>query len=169
MPAPATSLSSIVLSGSSISKGQIHKDYNGGALTVEERYYRVAVTSAELLALNATPKTLVPAPGAGKVLELVSVMAFMNSATPAYAGVAAGEDLTIGYTDGSGVVASTTLETTGFIDQTTAQIRTFKPITTDITPVVNAPLVLHLESGEITTGTGVLYLNILVRIHETGL
>jgi hypothetical protein len=149
--------------------GLVYQDYNEGPRKVEQRFYRVTVSSAEILALNATPKTLVAAPGAGKVLEFVSATLFFDATATAYAGIAAGEDLAIRFTDGSGAIASTTLEVTGLLDQTSDQIRTFKPITTDLTPVVNSPLVLHMLTGEITTGTGVIYLDVIVNIHETGL
>ncbi len=149
--------------------GLILQDVNEGPRKVEERFYRVTVSSAQLLALNATPVALAPAPGAGKVLEFVSAHAFFDATATAYAGVGATEDLAIRFTDASGAIVSTTLEVTGFLDQTTDQVRTFKPIVTDLTPVVNAALVLHMLNGEITTGTGVLYVDVVVRIHETGL
>jgi hypothetical protein len=149
--------------------GLILKDINLGPRSVEERYARITVTSAEILALFATPKTLVAAPGAGKFIEFLGATIMLDATATAYAGVAAGEDLCIKYTNAAGAIVSTTLETTGFIDQTTDQVRTIKAITTDVTPVVNSPIVLHLLVGEITTGTGVLYVNVSYRIHETGL
>lgn len=129
----------------------------------------VTVSTAEVLALNATPKTLVAAPGAGKLLVFMGAIIALDYNSAAYAGIAAGEDLAIKYTDGSGVIASTTLETTGFLDQTSDQIRTIRPLATDITPVANAPLVLHLLTGEITTGNSPLKLTVFYRIVATGL
>lgn len=144
---------------------------DGGPLgpSVTYGFAQVRVTSAEILALFATPKTLVPAPGAGKLLEFLGGSIALDATATAYAGVAAGEDLTIKYTNAAGVIVSTTLETTGFIDQTTDQVRTFKPIVTDLIPAVNAALVLHLLVGEIITGTGTLIVNVRYAIHETGL
>ena len=149
--------------------GVVLGDIAGQAPAIEKRYARIRVTSAEILALNATPKVLAPAPGAGKFLVLTDASIALDATATAYAGVASGEDLVIRYTNGSGTIVSTTLETTGFIDQTTDQVRTFKAIATDYTPAVNAPLVLHLLAGEITTGTGELIVNIEYAIHETGL
>ncbi len=136
---------------------------------VEICYERVVVSSAEILALFTTPKTLVAAPGPGRLLNLLGAMIYLDATATAYAGVDAADDLTIRYTNAAGAAASNTLEATGFIDQTTDQIRTIKPIATDITPVANAPLVLHLSNSNITTGTGVLYVDILYAIHTTGL
>lgn len=133
------------------------------------QYAEVTVSSAEILALNATPKTLVAAPGAGKVLEFISATAILDYNSAAYAGVGATEDLVIRFTGTSGAIVSTTLETTGFIDQTSDQIRTHKAITTDLVPVANSPLVLHLLNGEVTTGNSPIRYKVAYRIHTTGL
>lgn len=117
----------------------------------------VTVTSAQLLALNATPISIVAAPGAGLAI-LPYLILLTKAAGTAYAGIAAGEDLVLKYTNGSGGQCSSVIETTGFLDQTTAQIRSARaPASTgstagDTTPVANAAVVLHLLSGEITTG-----------------
>jgi hypothetical protein len=118
---------------------------------IEQKVRKVVVPTASVLALNATPYTLVPAPGAGKMLVFKSMTVHKPAGT-AYAGIAVGEDLAVKYTDASGAQVNTSLETTGFLDQTTAQTRITRPIVTEYTPVVNAALVLHLLVGEITTG-----------------
>ena len=123
----------------------------------------VTVSSAELLALNATSKTLIAAPAAGKALILVAAELWLDYATTAYAGIAAGEDLTIRYTDGSGTTLAT-IETTGFLDATADAFRYVEPTTTAaITPVAEAPLVLHLSTGEFATGDSPLKLRLLYR------
>src|SRR3954462_11707948 len=75
----------------------------------------VTLTNAEIKALRATPKTLVAAPGAGKMLEFVSaqlkLVAGANVLTESTA------NLAVKYTDGSGAAVSQTIECTGFIDQ----------------------------------------------------
>lgn len=121
---------------------------------------RKVITSAQVLALNATPITVVPAPGAG-LITMVERWGAYKAAGTAYAGVAAGEDLVLKYTDGSGVVAATPLETTGFVDQATAQTRwanghaTGDGATPGLaigTAQANAAIVAQLLVGEITTG-----------------
>mgnify|MGYP001559163319 CR=1 FL=1 len=149
------------------------RDYSiahGGVKRLLEEIFEVdvVITSAQILAMNASPVELVPAPGSDKYLEFLGAQAIMDSAV-AYAGVGATEDLVVRYTDGSGAIVSTTLETTGFIDQTTDQIRTHKAISTDVTPVVNAALVAQIINGEITTGTGTLRYRVRYKIHETKL
>jgi len=126
----------------------------------------VTITSAQLLALNATPKSLIAAPGANKAIIVERVIATKAAGT-AYAGIAAGEDVALRYTDGSGTVQAT-IEATGFLDQATAQVRTAVPTTTaNLTPTANAALVAHMTSGEIITGDSDLKLRILYRIIDT--
>lgn len=128
------------------------------------------ITSAQLLALNATPQTIVTAPGANKAVIFEGAMIHKPAGT-AYAGIAAGEDLSFKYT-GAGGIEVGQVETTGFLDQATAQTRWARPHhgasgPNDITPVANAPLVLHLLVGEITTGDSNLVLRIFYRILPT--
>ena len=136
-------------------------------LTPIVNYAEVTVSTAEMLAVRATPKTLVAAPGAGKVLEFVGAM-FIYDYAAAY--TESSDNLVIRYTDGSGAIASTTLETTGLLDATSDQIRTFKPITTDLTPVANSPLVLHNTGDGEFGGTGSpVRIKVAYRVHSTGL
>ena len=123
----------------------------------------VTVSSAELLALNASPKTLIAAPAAGKALILVAAELWLDFATTKYDGIAAGEDLTIRYTDGSGALLAT-IETDPFLAAEADAFRYVEPTTTAaITPVAEAPLVLHLCTGEIATGDSPLKLRLLYR------
>ncbi len=123
----------------------------------------VTVSSAELLALNASPKTLIAAPAAGKALILVAAELWLDFATTKYDGIAAGEDLTIRYTDGSGALLAT-IETDPFLAAEADAFRYVEPTTTAaITPVAEAPLVLHLSASEIATGDSPLKLRLLYR------
>ena len=133
------------------------------------QYVDVVVSSAEILALFATPKTLVPAPGANKILVPDLIVAFLDYNSAAYAGIAAGEDWTVKYTNASGAVLAY-LETTGFLDQTSDQYRVAKPagasaaFQPSFTPVANAPLVLHQLTGEITTGNSPVVLRVFYHV-----
>lgn len=126
-----------------------------------DRQWQGTVTSAQLLALNATPVQLIPAPPAGKATILLGIQ-FYKAAGTAYAGIAAGEDLAVRYTGSSGVIVAE-CEATGFLDQTTAQTRYVYPVAAaavapigDLTPAAAAALVLHMLTGEITTGNSPL-------------
>lgn len=128
------------------------------------------VTSAQVLALNATPQTLVVAPGAGRALIFLGAVVHKPAGT-AYAGIAATEELAVKYTNGSGLNVGT-CEATGFLDQSTAQTRWIYPhaktITVDtpddITPVVNAAFVAHMVVGEVTTGTSSVIFRVYFRV-----
>lgn len=136
------------------------------------KYVDVNITSAQLLALNATPKQILAAPGAGLANILLGVVAYKAAGT-AYAGIAAGEDLSIKYTNAAGLEVAE-IETTGFLDQATAQTRwatSFAAASgiSSITPVANAALMLMLLTGEITTGTSDLKLRVYYRTVPTTL
>jgi hypothetical protein len=146
---------------------RVPPDATGGLL-----YKDVTISSAELLALNATPKELVEAPGTGFALVLDAVVAYKPAGT-AYAGVAAGEDISIRYTDGSGTEL-TEIEATGFLDQATAETRFAYPYRAasgvySVEPTANAALVAHMLTGEITTGDSDLKLRVFYRILPTTL
>lgn len=113
------------------------------------------ITSAQMLALNATPISLVAAPGAGKIIVPKRAVLFLDYNSAAYAGVASGEDLSFRYTDGSGNQVGT-VETDPFLAATADAYRVVE-FSGTYTPVVNAALVLHLLTGEITTGNSPLY------------
>lgn len=112
---------------------------------------QTTITSAQMLALNASPITVVPAPGAGKANIPVGISLFLDFATTAYAGIAAGEDLSLKYTDASGQ-EQIQVEATGFLDAG-ADAHRYKVQNDALkTPVANAALVLHMLVGEIITG-----------------
>lgn len=126
-------------------------------------YKDVVITSAQLLALNATPQTLLAAPGAGLATIFLGAT-IVKPAGTAYGGIAAGEDLSIKYTDASGLEVAE-CETTGFLDQSTLQIRhcnhyAAASAVSSITPVANAVLIIMLLVGEITTGTSPLNIRV---------
>jgi len=134
----------------------------------------VTVTSAELLALNATPKTILAAPGAG--LAIIPRLVLVNKpAGTAYGGIATGEDLVLKYTNGSGSQCSSAIETTGFLDQTTTQTRVVGPpgasgaTAVAWAPTANAAVVMHLLVGEITTGDSPLYVRVWYQVIPTTL
>lgn len=126
----------------------------------------VTLTSAQLLALQTTPITVIAAPGANKAVLIESVE-LRHAGGTAYANIAAGDDIFLKYTDGSGAQCFTTLETTGLLDQTTAQIRHYPNNTIGAhTPVANAVVVASL-GGAIDTGNFDLILRIRYRIVAT--
>lgn len=134
------------------------------------RFAEVSLSSANLLALRATPITLVSAPGAGKVLEFCGAVLLLDATATAYVESAA--NLGIKYTNGSGAKVSDDIEATGFIDQTTDTMTTARPKLDAIVAKAgceNQALVLHnLGAGEYTTGTGTMRVKTAYRVWTTG-
>jgi hypothetical protein len=133
-------------------------------------YTSVSISSSEILALRATPKTLVSAPGSGLVVELVGGVLILDATATAYVESAA--NLAVRYNNTTGVIVSETIEATGFIDQTTDTMTSIIPKADAIVAKAgceNVPLVLHnTGAGEYTTGTGVLRLKLAYRVWATG-
>ncbi len=135
-------------------------------------YVTKTVTSAQVLALFATPISVIAAPGAG-IAIIPSRVAIYKPAGTAYAGVAAGEDLVLKYTNAAGAQCSSVIEATGFLDQATAQTRiahapgSMTTVAGDYAPVANAAVVLHLLTGEIITGDSPIYVRVWYDLIQT--
>ena len=135
-----------------------------------EATLRITITSAQLLALNATPIAAIPAPGANLANILIGAL-IQKPAGTAYAGIAAGEDLSFKYTDASGLELGG-CETTGFLDQATNQIRYVEAYraasgVSQIAVVANAAIVIQLLVGEIITGDSNLEIEMHYRVVKT--
>lgn len=132
---------------------------------------KIEISSAELLALAASPKELVAAPGSGKLLEFVSAVLFYHSAATDYT-VQADENIAIRYTDGSGTIVSLTVESDDFLKEAADdEIRIVHPIAdfqnTDVLASVNKSLVLdNVGTGEWDDGTGTITAKITYLIHD---
>ena len=154
-----------VTAGASTAGGAVVLDSNSefndvGVLQVTD----TLITSAQLLALNATPKTIVAAPGAGAYTQLVCAYLFLDHGGTDYDGIASGEDLAIKYTNSSGAIIST-IETTGFLDASADALMIATP--DDVVAVANAALVLHLLTAEIASGDGDLKVRAVYRTVRT--
>jgi hypothetical protein len=129
------------------------------------RFAEVSLSSANILALRATPITLVAAPGAGYLLEFCGAVLLLDATATAY--VESSANLSIRYTGTSGAKVSDDIEATGFIDQTADTMTTARPKLDQIVAksgCENQALVLHnLGAGEYTTGTGVMRVKIAYR------
>jgi hypothetical protein len=130
----------------------------------------VVITSAQVLALNATPIQLVAAPGTGKYIEFISSIIHKPAGT-AYGGIAAGEDLSVKYTDGSGLELGG-CEATGFLDQAgavTRNVRAYRAASgvSEIIPTEDAALVMHMLVGEIITGDSNLNVQVEYKIRTS--
>lgn len=112
--------------------------------TGETRTAKVTLTNVNIKALRATPITLVAAPGANLLLEFVSAVLIKSVGANVLTETA--DNLAIRYTNGTGLIVSESIETTGFIDTTTKIMTTAAPKLDQIiitASAYNQALVLH--------------------------
>ena len=144
----------------------------GRVTTNDLRVESVTLTNAQILAMAATPPTLVAAKGAGTVIEFVSAMLFLNTTAGAYTETTA--NLQVKYTSDTGVAVSQAIEATGFADTTDEMVTnaqaSIDAIATDA-QAVNQPLVLdNTGAGEWGGGNAANTMKVITtyRIHASG-
>lgn len=113
---------------------------------------KVRMTSAQVKALRATPITLVQ-PRINKTIQFVSAqLELYYGGTNVFAETA--DNLAIRYTDGSGVIVSQAIETTGFLDQSANTVTSAEPkidaIVTEAGSVGKALVLHNTGDGEFT-------------------
>lgn len=124
------------------------------------------IATAAVLALNATPITVVAAPGVGVFTEFLGAYVLLDYNAAAYVD-GAGEDLVFKYTDSSG--AEVSIEADGSLFDGTADACVWIPpigaaaAVGAVEMVDNAVIVLHLLSGEWITGDSPLKVRVYHR------
>jgi len=132
----------------------------------------VEISNAELLALFTTAKLLVAAPGAHKILHLLSCLLITDAGDTAFTIGTAGT-LVVKYTDKNGQIASVTIASSqafeSGVDETTflTGVTTGSAIEASLTE--NQPLVLALLTANMTDGNGVARVKVIYVVHDTGL
>lgn len=124
----------------------------------------VALSSAEILALSATDKVLIAAPGAGKVIIVESILFKMVRTATAYAN---GGALEFRYTDGSGAkvtadIAAAVVTTGG----AGTEYNKVGGVEASMTPVANAAIIMQNATAAFITGTGTAVVELTYRIAE---
>ena len=137
------------------------------------QYAEVTVSSAQLLAIRATPIVMVAAPGAGKFVEFLSAVLLLDFNAAAYVITAGADDLAFKYINGAGVTASTAIDTAGFLDQVADRAVHSRPNAAPppwtAAQIVNQALVLHnVGANEFTVGDSPVRVKIAYRVHATG-
>ena len=136
------------------------KDVWAGVTPIE--YVTTRVTSAEILLLNTTPKKLVGAPGAGKVIEFLSAVFFLDHGGTDYAaGGAAVIQTVTGNTAVSDAIAAGTL-----INASADVYVVCQALSAEVALDVNQGLELTNASAVHTTGDGILVVHTAYRIHD---
>lgn len=141
-----------------------------GGITSATQIATVTLSSAEILALATTPKTLVAAPGAGKIIMFEGALLLLNYGSIAY--TETDDNLGIKYTDASGVQVSNTIEATGFIDQTADTVTNAIPVLNTIVTAagcVNQALVLDNLGDNYAAGNSTMNVIVSYRIVSSGL
>ena len=120
---------------------------------------RVTISSAEILALNTTPKTLLAAPGAGYYNDVYSVSYSLDYGSAAYA---TNTTIETRYTNGSG--AKVCVDSANLLTATADKVTTVKPDDAELVNVANAAVVACVPSGNPATGDSPVYATILYRV-----
>lgn len=139
--------------------------YSNGSIGFSAQSETVTITSAQLLALHATPITLIAAPGAGQMILLQQAsMEYVFNTTAYTVPVGANLRLLI-----NGVTVGTDIAATGLLDQVANTIGYARAAnqTTGIATatLANQPLTItNTNATEFTLGDGTLVVNVLYNI-----
>lgn len=119
----------------------------------------VTLTASQVKALNGTPITLVAAPGASSYIVVDEIRHKLTYGSIQFTG---SNNLEFRYTNGSGakVTADIAFAT---LNAAATNYRVLKPVTTELTPVLNAPIVVYVPSAN--PGAGDSTITYVVRYH----
>jgi hypothetical protein len=145
--------------------------FSGTTLAIPDTnliYTTVSITAAQFNGMYATPKLLVAAPGANKLLVLEQCQLLMTYGTAAFA---AGGTAAVQYdstANGAGVIASTTLANTVFQPTASTGFTFNKGVVAEtFSTCVNKGLYLSNISGAFTTGDSTFVAHLWYRIVPT--
>ena len=131
---------------------------------------RKQLTTAQVLALFATPIEVIAAPGAGKAILVHHAIFAMDYAGTAYA-ADAGEDLVLAYTDASGLIVTDPLDGEAFI-QAAADAIAYAPgvgaSNQGIEMTQNAAIVAKMQVAEVVTGNSAVDITVFYEVLTIG-
>ena len=125
------------------------------------RQVQVTLSSANILAMSATPVSLIAAPGAGKVVVVDHILLKMVTTATAYANGGAVE---FRYTNASGAKVSADIAAAVITAGAGTSYTSVRGVTTSLTNVANAAVVITNATAPFITGTGAGVLTIQYRI-----
>lgn len=140
------------------------------ANTGQELSREVVISAANIVAMYATPVEVIPAPGAGKVIEVLSAILIYDYATAAYTG---GGVVTLTY-GSSGATITSNIAAANAFAATGDKVYPLGTLvaTGGISMPVNTSVVITNGTGAFVnpgTAAGVGRLHVLYRIHTTNL
>lgn len=121
----------------------------------------VTLSSAEVLALYATPIELIPAQGAGTIIEVVGGFVALDYGTTAFADGGALKIRDAGTTESFTDLNASVVNA---VADTIATLVSFAPKVTQ-----NTAVEITNATGAFTTGDGELIIKLIYRVHNTGL
>lgn len=124
------------------------------------RYERVEISSAEILALDSAAKELVAAPGAGKVLEFVSAVFFLDHGGTDYTG---GADIVVENATGTNLSGNLA---NSFLQSSADAYAILNALQAGVVNVANEALNLLNSSTTFATGNGTLVVHVAYRVHD---
>lgn len=116
-----------------------------------DKYVKLTLTNAQMLALFTTPVTIIPA-----VAGFAHIVSEVYATLPAQAtGATIGSStgIILKYTNGSGSAVSGTIPVTGFLDQT-ANTQAFADASSAYLITPNVPIVITMSGANVTGMTG---------------
>ena len=162
--------------GAGIAPGILAQDSaraDGVLFYVQQGFADVAILSAAVKTLRATPVVLVAAPGVGYFLEFVSAFLMLDYAGTNVFSEAAAYDTVVRYGITTGVIASQTIESTGWLYQAADTYTNALPKIDAIgvtAGLENLALVLHNSgAGEVAGNAGadnIVRVRTFFRIHQ---
>jgi hypothetical protein len=121
----------------------------------------VTVATGAVLTLNATPVSLVVAPGAGKAIIVDGIVAKLVFNSVAYTGANA---LEFRYTDGSGAKVTADIASTFINSASGTNYASVAGVTTALTPVANAAVVVRVPTADPGAGNSPIVFTIRYHI-----
>lgn len=129
------------------------------------QYSEKDITSAQVLAANATPIEVIPAPGAGRVIEFISAVMILDHGGTDYA-----NNGTCRFQfGGGGTVVSDTVAAAAFLHQADDCIEVCQALSAEVELTANTGIEWTVAGGEVITGNSPLRMKVAFRVHETGL
>lgn len=124
-------------------------------------FVQVSLAAADIIAMRTTPVSLIPAPGSGKIVVIDHVTMKMVRTSTAFTGGGAVE---FRYTDGSGAKVSADVSATLVTGAAGTAYSAVRGVTTELTPVANAAVVITNATGVFAAGTGTGQVSIAYRV-----
>lgn len=105
---------------------------------------KVKLTAAQIKLLHTTPQTLVPAPGAGKFIQVYHIVGFLDFSTAVFTG---GNALEFRETNGAGTKIATDLSA-AFLDSAVDIVASVFVTGTQVTRLLNVPIVVAIPIAD---------------------